>query len=326
MQLELQGDFFVRLARRTQARGARRPRAAPKDVEVTRAAETITTALGPVEIDEHGSGTPVLIVHGSPGGIDGAQMMGRFLPPDRFRTIALSRPGYLGTPLDETDTSIDHEADLLAAVLDARGINRAGVFAWSGGGRQGGRRRVRHPQRVSSLIQVAAVSSRWVAPTYPASERFLFGTTIGSWAVRLLARFTPGQVVNGALAGEGSIPGQELTALTGMVMADPDQRNAVLDVARTMSWAGQRRPGWDNDVTNFGAIDSLELDRIRCPVLLIHGDADTDAIPEYSHSAHASLPDSTLVIMEHGTHLAFYAHPNAPQIQEQARQWLSEHA
>lgn len=293
---------------------------------MSRPAQVISTSLGPVEVDVQGSGVPVLIVHGSPGGVDAAQMMAGFLPPDRFRTIALSRPGYLRTPLDLHDTSIDHEADLLAAVLDAAGVARAGVFAWSGGGASAYRLAVRHPARVSTLIQVAAVSSRWVAPAYPASDRFLFGTELGGWIVRLLTRAAPTQLVNGALAGEGSLRGDELRALTETVMASPEQRKAVLEVARTMSWAGRRRDGWLNDVKNFGAIDSLQLDRVTCEVLLIHGDADTDAVPEYSRSAHAALPDSTLVMMKRGTHLAFYAHPDAPQVQEHARQWLTNHA
>jgi pimeloyl-ACP methyl ester carboxylesterase len=292
---------------------------------VNRSAEIITTALGTVEVEVHGSGTPVVIVHGSPGGVDGAQMMGQFLPSDRFQTIALSRPGYLGTPLILADTSIDHEADLLAAVLDTVGVDRAGVFAWSGGGPSAYRLAVRHPARVASLVQVAACSSSWVAPVYPRSDAFLFGTALGNWAVKLLARFAPNQLVSGALAGEGSLREDELAALTESVMNDPNQREAVLAVAKTMSWSGRRRAGWNNDVANYRAIDSLELERVRCPVLLIHGDADTDAIPQYSYSAHESLPDSTLVIMERGTHLAFYAHPEATTVQEQARRWLSEY-
>jgi pimeloyl-ACP methyl ester carboxylesterase len=109
-------------------------------------------------------------------------------------------------------------------------------------------------------------------------------------------------------------------------MADPGQRDAVLAAAKTMSWTGPRKAGWDNDVTNYAAISSLELDRVRCPVLLIHGDADTDAIPEFSYMAHDALPDSTLAIMERGTHLAFYAHPEARDVQEQARTWFARNA
>jgi pimeloyl-ACP methyl ester carboxylesterase len=265
------------------------------------------------------------VVHGSPGGVDGATMMAAFLPPDQFRVIACSRPGYLGTPLDRADTSIDHEADLLAAVLDTLAVGRAGVLAWSGGGPSAYRLAVRHPELVTSLVQIAAVSGRWMAPTPSRSDRFLFGTRAGQAAVRCLARCAPAQIVDGALAGEGSVRGVELKALASSVLADRDQRTAVLAAARTMSWAGRRRPGWENDVANFGAIDSLELQRVRCPVLLVHGDADTDATPRFSLDAHRELPHSTLVIMPHGTHLAFYAHPQAPQVQEQARRWLHDH-
>jgi pimeloyl-ACP methyl ester carboxylesterase len=293
---------------------------------VRQPARVITTALGAVEAEAVGSGTPVVVLHGSPGGIDAARMMARFLPPGRFRAIVLSRPGYLGTPLGAARTSIDHEADLLAAVLDTLGVRRAGVLAWSGGGPPAYRLAVRHPERVSSLVQVAALSSRWVAPAPSLSERFLLGTGAGEGLIRFLARRAPEQLVDGALTGEGSVRGEELKALTASVLADPEQRDAVLAVSVTAGRSGPRRAGWDNDVANYGAIGSLELDRVRCPVLLVHGDSDTDVVPEFSHTAHSALPDSTLVVMERGTHLAFYADPEAPRVQEQARGWLTDHA
>jgi len=286
----------------------------------------VDTALGPVEAEIRGAGVPVVAFHGSPGGIDGAQMMVRFLPPDRFRTIVFSRPGYLGTPLDAADRSIDHEADVVAALLDALDVPRVGVLAWSGGGPSAYRLAVRHPDRVSCMVQIAAVSSRWVAPRYSASDRFLFGTRFGGWLVRFLSHHAPAQLVGGALAGEGSLSPDELRALTASVMADVDQREAVLAVARTMNWSGRRRAGWDNDVANYAGIGSLELERVQCPVLLIHGDADTDAVPAYSESAHAALLDSVLVTMARGTHLAFYAHPQAGQVQERVRRWFAEHS
>lgn len=167
-------------------------------------AKIITTAAGAVEFETHGHGTPVIVIHGSPGGIDAARAMSRFLPRDRFQTICVSRPGYLGTPLDTNDPSIDHESDLLAALLDRISVRCAGVLAWSGGGPAAYRFTVRHPNRVSAIVAIA----------------------------------------------------------------------------------------------------------------------DTDASVEYSRSAHAELPNSTLIVMEQGTHLAFYAHPEASDVQEQARRWL----
>ncbi len=290
-----------------------------------RSAQVITTSAGNVEVDTHGSGTPVVVVHGSPGGVDAARAMSRFLTEDDFETICVSRPGYLRTPLGSTEPSIDHEADLLAAVLDAVEVERAGVLAWSGGGPAAYRLAVRHPDRVSAVVAIAAVSSRWVAPKPAAAERFLFGTATGNRLIAFLARRAPRQVVWAALAGEGSIRGEQLRTLTRQAMADPPQRRLILDIATTVNKAGERRAGWQNDVANFAHIDSLDLDRVRCPVLLVHGDADTDAPITDSRFAHAELADSRLVVMESGTHLAFYAHPDAPNVQEQARRWLFDH-
>lgn len=290
-----------------------------------RSAEIITTAAGVVELEAHGSGRPIIVLHGSPGGVDGARAMSRFLPEDAFRTICVSRPGYLGTPPDSADPSIDRESDLLAAVLDAAGVNRAGVLAWSGGGPAGYRLAVRHPNRISAIVAIAAVSSRWVAPKPTMPDRFMFGTGAGERLIAFLSRHAPRQVIEAALASEGSLRGEELRALIVQVMADPEQRRLILEVATTVNTAGARGAGWKNDVANFARIDSLDLDRVQCPVLLVHGAADTDAPVEYSRSAHAELPDSTLVVMEGGTHLCFYAHPEAPEVQEQARRWFSDH-
>ncbi|MBO0811501.1 MAG: alpha/beta hydrolase [Microlunatus sp.] len=284
----------------------------------------IATAMGMVEVEEHGSGVPVLLLHGSPGGIDAARAMGRFLPRDRFRAIALSRPGYLGTPLDPADTSIDHEADLLAAVLDTLGVERAGVLAWSGGGPSAYRLAVRHPDRVCSIVAIAAVSSRSVAPQPTATQKFLFGTPVGQWLIRFFARRAPGSLVGGALANEGSVRGEELHALTAGVLADLEKRAAVLTLATTVGIAGARKAGLDNDIANFARIDSLELQRVACPVLLIHGDADSGAPIDHSRSADDALPRSRLIVMRHGTHLAFFAHPDAARVQEQARRWLTD--
>jgi len=65
---------------------------------------------------------------------------------------------------------------------------------------------------------------------------------------------------------------------------------------------------------------------VRCPVLLIHGEADTDVTVDYSHSAHKALPQSRLIVMDRGTHLAFYAHPDAANVQEEARVFLAASA
>lgn len=298
------------------------------EVAASTSTNCIHTTAGPVEADVSGTGTPILILHGSPAGIDAARSMSRFLDKDAFKVICLSRPGYLNTPLlSKQPTSIDAEADLHAALLDALHIPCVGVLAWSGGGPAAYRLAARHPDRVSCLVANAALSGPWIAPKLPLTPRILFGTRFGEAVVHFLSGRSPRNVVAGALKGEGSLRGAELDALTEQVMADPAQRRLVLEMVMTVNTGGRREQGWLNDVKNFGAITELAgLEEIRCPVLLVHGDADTDVVPSNSESAHARLSHSTLVMMSRGTHLSFYAHPEASDVQDRTCKFFLEHA
>lgn len=185
---------------------------------------------------------------------------------------------------------------------------------------------VGYQERVSSMVVVAGVSGRWVAPKAGVAERIVFGTRFGERMVRYLVEHYPRHVVETALENEGSLRGGELDELVEQVMSVPAQRKLVLDVALTMNVGGKRKEGWDNDVRNFAAIESLGLEEIQCPVLLVHGDADTDAVMKHSEIARERLPVSELVVMERGTHLCFYAHPNAREVQQKARSWFLKHA
>ena len=54
----------------------------------------LPTSAGPIEhiVEGAADGVPVLVLHGSPGGIDAADIMSTFLPRNKFRVILLSRP------------------------------------------------------------------------------------------------------------------------------------------------------------------------------------------------------------------------------------------
>src|SRR4051812_36876439 len=134
--------------------------------------QMVDTALGPVEVELAGSGEPVLFVHGTPGGSDSSLVMGRFLVDAGFSLVAPSRPGYLGTPLAGR-ASIDDQAELHAALLDALGHDRAGVVCWSGGGPSSYRLAVRRPERVSALVAFAAVSQAWESGHEGVDERLM---------------------------------------------------------------------------------------------------------------------------------------------------------
>ena len=82
------------------------------------------TAFGRIEYLDRGQGPPVLVVHGSPGGHDQGSLMADFLVAAGLRAIIPSRPGYLGSELNEANCSIDGSADALAALMAGLGIDR----------------------------------------------------------------------------------------------------------------------------------------------------------------------------------------------------------
>src|SRR5262245_41477186 len=76
-----------------------------------------STARGEIEYAVVGEGTPSLYIHGTPGGYDQG-LAGRKAYPELYataKTISVSRPGYLRTPLSSGET-FEQQADLFAAL------------------------------------------------------------------------------------------------------------------------------------------------------------------------------------------------------------------
>ena len=279
------------------------------------------TELGPVEYAVVGTGAPVVVIHGSPGGIDAAALMAGFLPRDGIAAILLSRPGYLGTELGDR-TTIDQQADLMAALLDHLGVERAGVFSWSGGGPAGYRLAVRRPDRVNALVAFAAVSQAYHLPKADVATRLMFTTGAGRWLLRLLAAHQPKQYIAGSLSGEGDLTKEQLEQRVEEVFADPVKRDFVLALGPTAGQDKARRTGYANDLQQFAAIASLELEAITTPTLVVQGTADSDLPPAQSTFAAETIPGAELLTLDTGTHLALFTHPDAVSAQARVVDFL----
>jgi 2-hydroxy-6-oxonona-2,4-dienedioate hydrolase len=99
-----------RISYRSEIRRAR--------ARVAAGSRMLETASGPIEYAEVGEGRPVLVIHGAGGGYDQGLDLAAGLVRYGFRVIAVSRFGYLRTPLPK-DASPAAQADAHAAVLDA---------------------------------------------------------------------------------------------------------------------------------------------------------------------------------------------------------------
>lgn len=283
-----------------------------------RATKIAKTARGEVEYIERGEGDPVLFVHGSPGGADQGALMGAFLVDAGYRVIALSRPGYLGTPFDETNATPHAQADLEAALLDSLGIDRCSLICWSGGGPSSYRLAATHPERVAKLVAVAAVSTRYTFE-HPGEERLLTGR-FGAWMMGELVRHAPKQVIKMTAKEEGDLTKEQVRELSAHIWDDQAKRDFVLAWMGTVT--GARKAGFENDRKQFPQLDGLDLASITSPTLLVHGTADADVPPDHSEHALGQVPAAEILRVENGTHVAAWTDPTSDEIQARIATFL----
>lgn len=286
--------------------------------------ELIQTKAGPIEIACLGTGQPLLSVHGGPGGCDQGLVLAMPFVEAGFRVIAPSRPGYLGTPL-HSGANLAEQADLLAALLDALAIDAIPVVGASAGGPPVYLLAQRHPQRVSALVVIDGVTQTYSkANQLSALEQAIFLSRPGLWLMDWLGRHLPEVVVKNLLATESNLSPSALAERVQEVVQDPQKLAFVLAMMRTMTEAFQRRQdGLSNDLKQLASISQLPLDAIRCPTLIIHGDADADVPPDDAPYAHDQITASQLHWIEGGSHLAFWIAPGAAEAQRLAIPWLA---
>lgn len=281
-----------------------------KQVEGTTVADT---ALGKVEYVEQGDGAPVLFVHGSPGGCDQGALMTEFLVGRGFRAIAVSRPGYLGTPLSDDVAEPEQQAELELALMDALGIDEFAVMCWSGGGPSSYRLAAKHGDRVTALVALAAVSQRYeFAKGIESIEYSVMTGAVGGWIVKEMVEHTPKKLVGMMASEEGDLTKEQAHALTEHIWNDDVKREFVTKVAATISG---RHDGLKNDEHQFPKIVDLGLSSISTPTLLVHGTVDSDVHPEHSEHALAELPNADILRVELGTHFATWTDPTSDDIQ-----------
>lgn len=224
----------------------------------------ISTRCGPIEYQESGSGIPMLMVHGSGGGHDQGIAVAGNLAQHGIRVIAMSRFGYLRTPMP-ADASPAAQADAHVCLLDALGIAQAAVAGGSAGGPSALQMAIRHPNRVSALVllvplaykpEALADSAEPLAPWAEAWLMRLIGSDFLFWAGLHLAR---DQVIKYVLA----TPPEQVSD------ASPQERariNAVLDGILPVS---ERAAGLRSDSVLGKSLGPSPLGSVRAPTLII---------------------------------------------------------
>jgi pimeloyl-ACP methyl ester carboxylesterase len=279
----------------------------------------LPTARGPVEYVDFGEGPPVLALHGAMGGHDQSLLLARTIGPAGYRYLALSRPGYLGTPLRGRE-SPEAQADLFAATLDALGLERAAVMAVSGGGPSAIHFAVRHAERCAALVLVSTCGDRLEA-RIPLSFHVTKRLMRWAWFVEAMRRKV---ARDPARAAARSIADPEVRART---LADPRSGPLLAELMQsTLHRAAQRLPGTENDIAVTRSPDATQypLERVAAPVLVVHGTGDR--VVPYRHATvlASRIAGAELVALRGGEHVAIFTHRD--EVSPRVARFLRQHA
>jgi pimeloyl-ACP methyl ester carboxylesterase len=231
---------------------------------ISTGSEIAETRSGAIEYAVAGTGSPVLSVHGAGGGFDQGLDLAEPRALRGFRVIAVSRFGYLRTPLP-SDASAAAQADAYASLLDYLNIERAAIFGASAGGPSSMQFALHYPDRVAALVLLVPAA---YAPR-PHGERsvrtprgtpWLFDTALRSdflfWALGELAHDTFIRAILGT-------PPQIVATATA------DERARIERIMEHILPVRPRRLGLVNDAAVVSTLPRYELEKISAPTLAI---------------------------------------------------------
>lgn len=269
-----------------------------EQIEKIKAKSTIAEVDGEIiKYSIFGNGNPVLIIHGAGGGYDqGLLLADRFLPKDNM-IIAVSRFGYLNTPLSQNPTP-ENQAAMYRGLLDKLGIDKVHIVAVSDGGPSGLKFSINYPERVKSLTMICAKSK--TPPKLTFVQSAVFGTIFeNDFLFWMITKYIQSDLMN--VLGVSKEVQQKMTK---------DEIEMAREFFSIMNPISLRKNGIYNANVQFAELSSKDYPiwKINAPTLVVHAKDDTLQPFYYAEYTHGKIPNSTLLSFEEGGHMFFSHH------------------
>ncbi|HET9905869.1 MAG TPA: alpha/beta hydrolase [Anaerolineales bacterium] len=263
--------------------------------------QIIKTSRGAIEYALHNpnGGATVILCHSTGGGYDQGLVLAQLL--DGFQGIAVSRAGYLRTPV-ETGASPAELADAYEELLDSLEVEKAAILGLSGGGMSAAHFAFRHSDRCWGLVLADAITK---APPKSSARIVATANSLPDGIAWLLTR----------LAIYIGLPLMVRDAETRSMMRVFFENNPI----------SERRAGVRNDLMNVNAMNEFPWEEICVPTLLIHGDKDNLIPVEYSREVARRISNAELVIVKGGGHECLVSHQRevAPMLNSFLKKYIS---
>ncbi len=266
---------------------------------VTSGSQIAETPCGPIEYAVTGDGPPLLVVHGAGGGFDQGLDFGKPLAERGFRVIAMSRFGYLRTPLPN-DATPAAQADAHACLLDALHLQRVPIMGISAGAPSSLQFAIRHPQRTAALVLVVPAAYRprsgegARSTATPTGVEFLRDTVLRLdflfWAA---IRLAPDSLTRVILA----------TNPTLVANASREDQAYVTMMLEHILPVSPRRFGLFNEAKVMSSLERYPLERITAPTLAISAQDDFYETYETARYTAAQIPRARFLGYPTGGHL-----------------------
>jgi 2-succinyl-6-hydroxy-2,4-cyclohexadiene-1-carboxylate synthase len=246
-----------------------------------------------LNVEEHGAGAPLLLLHGFTGSAETWSAFARHAP---FRTLAVDLPGHgrSDSPRDAAPYSIDRTVEHLLSLLALRGIERLFVLGYSMGGRIALHLALAAPERVTALCLESA--SPGIEDASRREARVASDAALADLIEREgVTAFVDRWEQTPLFASQKHLPSAVRAALREQRL-----RNSAIGLANSLRAAGaaRQRPLWER------------LPELTMPVLLLAGALDT-AYCEVMRRMAGSLPHANLVVVPEAGHAVHLEAPAA---------------
>jgi len=268
--------------------------------------QIIQTARGPIEYHSIGQGTTALILHGTLGGYDQGLITAHMINSPSLRFLAVSRPGYLNSPLS-TGASLNDQVEAYIALLDALHVQKVALIATSGGGPYALEFALLHPERCWALVLISANTDPTVGYATDTSTQLsdppdlitrLVLSDFSSWIGTEVMKWQPEFVLNGLVGHEQA----------QVVLNDPFRKKLFEEFIDSLALLGQRREGSLNDAKQFRAAAHVTFGKIHVPTLVLHGENDTGVPLAQAEYIAQIIPNAQLIRIPNGTHWMTVTH------------------
>jgi pimeloyl-ACP methyl ester carboxylesterase len=223
-----------------------------------------------------------------------------------FRFVTYSRPGYAGSTR-RNGRSVADCADDVAALLDARSLDRVAVVGWSGGGPHALACAALLPDRVSAAVTLAGV-----APWDAEGLAWLDGM-----AEENLEEFAAAVEGEDALLGfleplvstRMEVTAESLAAGLGGLLTDVDRAAFTGELAEFLAETNRAAIstgpwGWVDDDLAFARDWGFELAEIGVPVAIWHGRHDAMVPTAHGEWLTRHVPGARSRILDEEGHLS----------------------